>query len=145
MNLLRESAHEWYIGYERRHRLKDWAHLCNLLLEQFGSNIHSQKVQSTLMSISQRQQLVRDYASQFETLLGRLDSYDESMTLNQFIWSLQPELARSISLQYSKSIAQIVSLAETANLVVKASRRPAARQGCSEQNPSKGQNQPNRG
>ena len=36
---------------------------------------------------------------------GRLDSYDEAMMLNQFIWGLQPELARSVSLQYPKSIA----------------------------------------
>ena len=54
VTLLRESAHEWYIGYERRHRNppRDWAQLCNLLLERFGSNIRSQEVQSQLMSIS---------------------------------------------------------------------------------------------
>ena len=82
--------------------------------------------------------------SQFETLLGRLDSYDESMLLNQFIWGLQPELACSISLQYPKSIAQVVSLAETMELVVKASRRPANKAGSSS-NVRKGPNQSNRG
>ena len=56
-----------------------------------------------------------------------LDSYDENMMLNQFIWGLQPELARSVSLQYPKSIAQAVSLAETTELAVKASRRPAGK------------------
>ena len=76
------------------------------------------------MSISQGTRPVREYASQFETLLGRLDSYDESMLLNQFVWGLQPELARSVSLHYPKSIAQAVSLAETTKLAVKASRRP---------------------
>ena len=124
--LLRESAHEWYIGYERRYRhsSRDWAQLCDLLLEHFGSNIRSQEAQSTLMSISQGQRLVHDYASQFETLLGRSDSYDENMMLNQFIWGLQLELARSISLQYPKSIAQAVSLAETTELAVKVSYTP---------------------
>ena len=133
VTLLRESAHEWYIGYERRHRNppSDWAQLSNLLLERFGSNIRSQEAQSQLMSITQGQRLVRDYASQFETLLGRLDSYDESMMLNQFIWGLQPELARSVSLHYPKSIAQAVSLAETTELAVKASRRPATKTGSS--------------
>ena len=112
VTLLHESMHEWYIGYERRHRHppRDWVQLCNLLLEQFGPNICSQESQSTLISISQGQQLVRDYTSQFETLLGRLDSYDESMMLNQFIWGLQPELAHSISMQYPKSIAQAALL-----------------------------------
>ena len=133
VTLLRESVHEWYIGYERRHRNppSDWAQLCSLLLERFGSNIHSQEAQSQLVTITQGQRLVRDYASQFETLLGRLDSYDESMMLNQFIWGLQPEFARSISLHYPKSIAQAVSLAETTELAVKASKRPAMKTGSS--------------
>ena len=69
---------------------------------------------------------MREYASQFETLLGRLDSYDKSMLLNQFVWGLKPEFARSVSLHYPKSIAQAVSLAETTELAVKASRRPAS-------------------
>ena len=72
------------------------------------------------MSISQGQRLVHDYASQFETLLGRLDLYDENVMLNQFIWGLQPELARSVSLQYPKRIAQAVSLAKMTELAVKA-------------------------
>ena len=90
-----------------------------------------QEAQSQLISITQGQRLVRDYASHFETLLGRLDSYDESMMLNRFIWGLQPELARSISLQYPTSIAHAVSLAETTKLAVKASRRPAMKIGSS--------------
>ena len=44
------------------------------------------------MSISQGQRSVREYASQFETLLGRLDGYDESVMLNQFVWGLQPDV-----------------------------------------------------
>ena len=93
------------------------------------------------MSISQGQRPVREYASQFETLLGHLDSYDEAMLLNQFVWGLQPELARSVSLHYPKSIAQVVSLAETTELAIKASRRPAVK-GTSQ---NKGPNPSNRG
>ena len=58
------------------------------------------------------------------TLLGRLDSYDEGLKLNKFIWELQPDLARSVSLHYPMSIAKVVSLAETTELAVKASCRP---------------------
>ena len=121
MNLLRDAAHEWYMGYERRHRQpsRDWAQLASMMLEQFGSNIRLQEAQSQLMSISQGQQPVREYASQFEMLLGRLGSYDESMLLNQFVWGLQPELACSVSLHYPKSITQAVSLAETTKLALK--------------------------
>ena len=73
---------------------------------------------------------------QFELLLGRLSSYDEGMMLNQFVWGLQPELARSVSLHYPKSIAQAVSLAETTELAVKASRRPLAKGGQSGRTPN---------
>ena len=143
MTLLRDAAHEWYMGYERRHWQppRDWAQLASLMLERFGSNIRLQEAQSQLMSILQGQRPMREYASQFETLLGRLDSYDEAMLLNQFVWGLQPELARSISLHYPKSIAQAVSLAETTELAVKASRRPAVK-GTSQ---NKGPNSSNRG
>ena len=117
------------MAYERRNRQipRDWAQLSMALLERFGSNIKSQEAQSQRMSISQGTRSVREYASQFETLLGRLDSYDESMLLYQFVWGLHPELARSVSLHYPKSIAQAVSLAETTELAVKASRHPAGR------------------
>ena len=68
---------------------------------------------------------MRDYASQVETLLGRLDSYDEGLMLNQFVWGLQPDLARSVSLRYPKSISKAVLLAETTELAIKASRSPS--------------------
>ena len=137
VTLLHDSAHEWYTAYEKRnhHMPRDWAQLSTALLERFGSNIRSQEALSQPMSISQGTRPVREYASQFETLLGRLDSYDESMLLNQFVWGLQPELARSVSLHYPKSIAQAVSLAETTELAVKASRRPASHKTANWQGP----------
>ena len=41
VTLLREHAHEWFMGYERRHRNlpRDWSQLASVLLERFGSNI----------------------------------------------------------------------------------------------------------
>ena len=87
VTLLRGAAHEWYTGYERRNRgaPRNWIQLSTVLLERFGSNIRSQEAQSQLMSISQGQRALRKYASQFEALLGRLDSYGEGLMLNQFI------------------------------------------------------------
>ena len=139
--LFREAAHEWYISFEHRNRSppRDWAMLVAALLHRFGSNIRSQEAQSQLMSISQGSRAVRDYASQFETLLGRLDSYDKGHMLNLFIWGLQPDLARSVSLHYPQSIAKAVSLAETTELAIKASRRPGWKSNTAG-NPTKGQN-----
>ena len=146
VTLFRDAAHEWYMSYERRNRgpPRDWAGLVAALLDRFGSNIRSQEAQSQLMSISQGNRTVRDYASQFETLLGRLDSYDEGLMLNQFIWGLQPDLARSVSLHYPNTIAKAVSLAETTELAVKASRRPGTKMSTGG-NQAKGPSQPNRG
>ena len=54
ITLLREHAHEWYMGYERRNRHppRNWAQLACAMLERFGSNIRAQEAQSQLMSIS---------------------------------------------------------------------------------------------
>ena len=100
VTLLHESMHECYIGYERRHcgPPKGCCQLCKVLLEQFGSNVKLEGAQSTLMTISLGKQFVCKYVSPFKTLLGRLDSYDKNAMLNQFIFGLQLELARSVSL-----------------------------------------------
>ena len=121
VTLFRESAHEWYMAHERWNKgpPRDWSSLVSALLDRFGSNIRAQEAQSQLMSISQGNRPVREYASQFETLLGRLQSYDEGLMLNQFVWGLQPDLARSVSLHYPNSIAKAVSLAETTELAGK--------------------------
>ena len=123
VTLFREAAHKWYMRFERWNRglPRDWAGLVAALLDRFGSKIRSQEAQSQFMSISQGQRAVRDYANQFETLLGHLDSYDEGLMPNQFIWGFQPDLVRSVSIHYPTSIAKEVSLAKTTELSVKAS------------------------
>ena len=135
-----------YVMFERRNRVpsRDWAMLVAVLLDRLGSNIRSQEAQSQLMSISQGSRAVRDYASQFETLLGRLDSYDKGHMLNLFIWGLQPDLARSVSLHYPQSIAKAISLAEITELAIKASRRPGWKSS-TVGDQTRGQNQKKRG
>ena len=60
------------------------------------------------------------------------------MMLNQFVWGLQLELARFVSLHYPKSSAQAVSLAETTKLAAKPSRRPVGKN-ITRENQSRGQ------
>lgn len=69
---------------------------------------------------------------------ARLYSYDKGLILNKFIWGLRPGLARSVSLHYHKTIAQVVLLAETMEFAVKSSRRPNWK-GTTTSNPPKGQ------
>ena len=96
------------MSFEPRNRgaPRDWASLVSALLDCFGSNIRSQEAQSQLISISQGQRSMRDYVSQFKTCLGRLDSYDEGLMLNQFIWGLQPDFA-----QFRKSAYPLIDFA----------------------------------
>ena len=65
VTLFREAAHEWYMSFERRNRCppRDWAGLVTALLDRLGSNIWPQEAQPQLMSISQGQRAVQDYAS----------------------------------------------------------------------------------
>ena len=65
ISLFWEGVHEWYMSFERGNRgpSRDWTGLVAALLDRFGSNIRSQEAQSQLMSISQGQRAVRDYAS----------------------------------------------------------------------------------
>ena len=125
--LLRGAAHEWYMGYERRNGNqppRDWPTLMQAILDRFGSNIRAQEALSRLMNISQGKRSVREYTSEFETLLGRLSTRDESTWKDMYVWGLQPHLARAVALKYPTTIAQAAGHAEATELAIKASQRP---------------------
>ena len=91
-NFLRSTAHEWYLRYEKRNGNRpprDWPTFQQALLDRFGSNIRAQEAQSRLMNISQGKRAVREYTSEFETLIGRMTTQDEATWLNVYIWGLQ--------------------------------------------------------
>ena len=64
---------------------------------------------------------------------------------SQFIWDSQLELARLVSFHYLKSEAQSISLTETTELGIKASKRPSLKSSASGSNPAKGQSSNQRG
>ena len=125
--LLRGAAHEWYMGYEKRNGnqpARDWPTLMQAILERFGSNIREQEAHAKLLTISQGKRSVRDYTSEFETLLGRLSTRDESTWKRMFVWGLQPHLGKAVALKYPTSIAQAAGHAEEIELAIRASQRP---------------------
>ena len=125
--LLRGAAHEWYLGYEKRNGNRppqDWPTLMQAILERFGSNIRAQEAHAKLLTVSQGKRSVRDYTSEFETLLGRLSTRDEDTWKRMYMWGLQPHLARAVALKYPTTIAQAVGHAEEIELAIKASQRP---------------------
>ena len=76
-----------------------------------------------MISISQGKRSIREYTSEFEMLLGRLNTQDESTWINVYIWGLQPHLATVVALKYPSTIAQAVRHAEAAELAIRASQR----------------------
>ena len=125
--LLRGAAHEWYMGYERRNGNqppRDWPTMMQAILDRFGSNIRAQEAQAKLLTISQGKRSVREYTSEFETLLGRMSTRDEATWKNMYVWGLQPHLARAVALKYPTTIAQAAGHAEETELAIKASQRP---------------------
>ena len=125
--LLRGAAHEWYLGYEKRNGNRppqDWPTLMQAILERFGSNIRAQEAHAKLLTVSQGKRSVRDYTSEFETLLGRLSTRDEDTWKRMYVWGLQPHLAKAVALKYPTTIAQAAGHAEEIELAIKASQRP---------------------
>ena len=125
--LLRGAAHEWYRGYEQRNGNKppqDWSTMQQAILDRFGSNIRAQEAHAKLLTISQGKRSVRDYTSEFETLLGRLSTRDEATWKNMYMWGLQPHLSEAVALKYPTTIAQAMGHAEEIELAKKASHRP---------------------
>ena len=125
--LLRGAAHEWYMGYERRNGNqppRDWPTMRQAILDRFGSNIRAQEAHAKLLTVTQGKRSVREYTSEFETLLGRLSTRDEATWKNMYVWGLQPHLARAVALKYPATIAQAAGHAEETELAIKASQRP---------------------
>ena len=125
--LLRGAAHEWYMGYEKRNGNKparDWPTLRQAILERFGSNIREQEAHAKLLTVSQGKRSVRDYTSEFETLLGRLSTRDEETWKRMYVWGLQPHLGKAVALKYPTTIAQAAGHAEEIELAIRASQRP---------------------
>ena len=115
------------MGYEKHNGnrpARDWPTLMQAILERFGSNIREQEAHARLLTISQGKRSVRDYTSEFETLLGRLSTRDESTWKRMFVWGLQPHLGKAVALKYPTSIAQAAGHAEEIELAIRASQRP---------------------
>ena len=77
-----------------------------------------------MMNLSQGKRSVREYTSEFETLLGRLSTRDEGTWKDIYVWGLQPHLGRAVALKYPTTIAQAAGHAEATELALKASQRP---------------------
>ena len=92
ITLLREAADDWWQSYLNRRRNvlpPDWATLSAALLDRFGSKLRAKQALADNMTLQQGNRSVREYAAEFEKNTGRLDSSDEAILLQLFVWGLQ--------------------------------------------------------
>ena len=99
VSLLRGVAYEWYVQYETRTGCPgDWTTMCQAMLERFGSSIREEKARAGIYQLRQDKMSVLQYAEVFESFLARIEDFDESQYLVQFIFGLRPEISRLVYL-----------------------------------------------
>ena len=100
VSLLRGAAYEWYMQYETRTGCPgDWTTLRQAMLKRFGSSIRVEKARAGIYQLRQDKMSVLQYAEAFESFLARIEDFDESQYLVQFIFGLRPEISRLVYLQ----------------------------------------------
>ena len=117
VSLLQGAAYEWYMQYETRTGCPgDWRTLCQAMLKRFGSSIRVEKARAGIYQLRQDKMSVLQYAEAFESFLARIEDFDESQYLVQFIFGLRPEISRLVYLQQPASILAAKEMAERLEL-----------------------------
>ena len=117
VSLLRGAAYEWYMQYETRTGCPgDWTTLHQAMLERFGLSIRVEKARAGIYQLRQDKMSVLQYAEAFESFLARIEDFDESQYLVQFIFGLRPEISRLVYLQQPASILAAKEMAERLEL-----------------------------
>ena len=117
VSLLRGAAYEWYMQYETRTGCPgDWTTLRLAMLERFGSSIRVEKARAGIYQLRQDKVSVLQYAEVFESCLARIEDFDESQYLVQFIFGLRPEISPLVYLQQPASILAAKEMAERLEL-----------------------------
>ena len=117
VSLLRGVAYEWYVQYETRTGCPgDWTTLRQAMLKRFGLSIHVEKARAGIYQLRQDKMSVLQYAEAFESLLARIEDFDESQYLVQFIFGLRPEISHLVYLQQPASILAAKEMAKRLEL-----------------------------
>ena len=94
----------------------DWTTLRQAMLKRFGSSIRVEKARAGIYQLRQDKMSVLQYAEAFESFLARIEDFDESQYLVQFIFGLRPEISRLVYLQQPASILAAKEMAERLEL-----------------------------
>ena len=68
------------------------------MLKRFGLSIRVEKARAGIYQLRQDKMSVLQYVEAFESCLARIEDFDESPYLVQFIFGLRPEISRLVYL-----------------------------------------------
>ena len=144
---LRENAGIWWRNYVKKNGYpRCWTELSKALNARFGDPNRARKARAKLMGIQQGQRKIQEYIAEFEALLYKLPSYDESWMLDIFIWGLQPHMARIVTAHRPQTVDEATTIAKEIDFAIRASQ-PDCRTGktFNSHKQSKGQKQKSEG
>ena len=111
--LFREEARDWWANQNVMTRPRTFTALCTALRERFGSNLREERARRDLANLRLKgTETVRQYASQFESLLGKLPSVDQGWAKHQFVQGLPQRIAELVTISEAKTLPSIIKKAE---------------------------------
>ena len=138
--LLQEAAADWWMALLRERagrRPDDWAEFTVLLAKRFGSSTRIDRARAELRNIHQGQsETVRSYSTRFESLLGKLPTFDREWAKTQFVWGLHQRVAELVTIASPSDLHAAINHAEKVEM---------ARNFAASGQPGQKQNHPNRG
>ena len=138
--LLQEAAADrWMALLQERagRRPEDWAEFTVLLAKRFGSSTRVDKARAELRNIRQGQsETVRSYSTRFESLLGKLPTFDREWARTQFIWGLHQRIAELVTIASPSDLHAAINHAEKVEMA--RSFAASGQQGQKQNNPNRG-------
>ena len=138
--LLQEAAADWWMALLRERagrRPDDWAEFTVLLAKRFGSNTRVDRARAELRNIRQGQsETVRSYSTRFESLLGKLPTFDREWARTQFIWGLHQRVAELVTIASPSDLHAAINHAEKVEMA--RSFAASGQQGQKQNNPNRG-------
>ena len=138
--LLQEAAADWWMALLRERsgrRPDDWAEFTVLLAKRFGSSTRIDRARAELRNIRQGQsETVRSYSTRFESLLGKLPTFDREWAKTQFVWGLHQRVAELVTIASPSDLHAAINHAEKVEMA--RSFAASGQQGQKQSNPNRG-------
>ena len=130
--LLQGAAIDWWVALLRERggrRPRHFEELAALLEQRFGSTNRVIRARAGLRNIQQDHfEGVRNYATRFEELLGKLPTYEEDWARIQFVWGLHGDIAEMVVIAAPTTLANAIEIAERVEMARNAAKQRDAQE-----------------